>query len=90
MKLFQKYEDTLQLLSGLLAATLVGWLHAAQGDPWWYWLPLALLTMIGVQAIWVIVWFLRRKLTYQQHAAANKSDLRSGGNGWPRHRSASH
>lgn len=85
MRFYQQHEDTFQLLSGLLVALLVAWRRVAGGDPWWYWLPLAVLAMVGVQSLWVLVWFLRRKLTYQQHAAANKAHLQSGGDGWPRH-----
>ena len=82
----QKYEDTIQIITGLLAAVLVGWRHAQQGLSFWQWFPLAFFAFFGVQVLWVMVWFIRRKLTYQQLAAINKADLQCGGDGWPRHR----
>lgn len=88
MKFLQRYEDIFQLLSGLGAAVWVGYGRWRLGAAWWQWLPLAFLAWVCVQSLWVMVWFLRRKLTYQRHAAANKADLRAGGDGWPRQREA--
>jgi flagellar biosynthesis/type III secretory pathway M-ring protein FliF/YscJ len=82
----QKYEDAIQIITGLMAAVLVGWRHAQQGQTFWQWFPLAFFAFFGVQVLWIMVWFVRRKLTYQQLAAINKADLQAGGDGWPRHR----
>ena len=85
MKRLQEHEDIIQLFTALLVAALVAWRHITAGDSWLLWLPLSFLAFLGVLALWVLVWFLRRKFTYQRHAAANKAHLQSGGDGWPRH-----
>lgn len=83
MRLLVKYEDHLQLLSGIIIAAWVAWILHLRGWPWYNWLPVAFLTMVGVGLVWVLGWFARRKLTYQRRAAAAKADLRRGGDGWP-------
>ncbi len=86
MKALRKHEDVIQLLSALVVAALVArWLHT-RGWPWVEWLPAAILACFGVGFVWIIVWFLCRKLTYGKMAARNKADLQAGGDGWPNHR----
>lgn len=75
------------MFTGLLAAVIVGWRHAHLAQQsFWQWFPAAFFAFMGVQVLWIIVWFIRRKVTYQQLAAVNKADLQTGGDGWPRHR----
>ncbi len=82
MRLLAKYEDELQLLTGLLAAAWVAWALHGRGWPWYNWLPVAFLTLVGVGLLWVLGWFLRRKLTYEKKAAAVRQALRDGEDGW--------
>lgn len=84
MRFWQEYEEAIQFISGLLAAIWVAWREIALGHSFWRWFPLAFLSFFAVQLLWVLVWFLRRKLTYRRFAAANKANLQSGGDGWPR------
>ncbi len=86
MKALRRHEDALQLATALLAAALMGWWLHSRGWHWFEWLPAAILAFFGVGIIWIIVWFLCRKSTYQQMAARNKADLQTGGDGWPNHR----
>lgn len=74
------------LLAGLLVAVLVAWRLHHCGCPPLRWLPLAFLAFLGVMLLWVVSWFVRRKLTYPRMARANKADLKAGGDGWPRER----
>ena len=83
MKFLQEHEDAVQLITGLLAAILTAWHQIGHGRTFWQWFPLAFFAFFAVQIMWVMVWFIRRKLTYQQFAAANKANLHSGGDGWP-------
>lgn len=84
MRFLQKHEDEIQLITGVLAAILTAWHQIELGRTFWHWFPLAFFAFFAVQFLWVVVWFVRRKLTYQQFAAANKANLQSGGDGWPR------
>lgn len=86
MKLLRRYEDQLQLLTGLLGGALMAWWLHSRGWPWYSWLPAALLAVLAVGLVWVTTWYLRRRLTYLTHAARNKADLAAGGDGWPNHR----
>ena len=86
MKALRKHEDAIQLLSALLVAALVAWRLHARGWHWGEWLPAAILVFFGVGVVWIIVWFMCRKLTYRKMAARNKADLQAGGDGWPTHR----
>jgi hypothetical protein len=76
-------EDSIRLLSAVLLSVWTGWALAHRGWPWFQWLPAAILTFAGVTVLWVLVWYVRRKLTYQTVAQRTKADLRAGGDGWP-------
>jgi MFS family permease len=86
MKFLKRYEDEIQLVSALVAAVLMGWWLHGRGWRWFEWLPAAILAVFGVGLVWIIAWFLCRKLTYRQMAARNKAHLQAGGDGWPGHR----
>jgi hypothetical protein len=86
VKALRKYEDALQLGSALVVASLTGWRLHTRGWHWGEWLPAAMLACFGVGVLWIIVWFMCRKLTYRQMAARSKADLKAGGDGWPSHR----
>ena len=86
MKFLARHEDAIQFGSALLGAALMAlWLHT-RGWFWIEWLPAAVLTFFGVGMVWVVVWFARRKGTYEKLAARNRADLQAGGDGWPNHR----
>jgi len=86
VKTLRQHEDAIQLLSALVVASLTAWGLRARGWHWGEWLPAAILACFGVAVLWIIAWFLCRKLTYRQMAARNRADLRAGGDGWPNHR----
>lgn len=75
------FEDCVRLLTALAAACLMSWHLRQAGWPAVSWIPAALLTFIGVAAAWIIVWYLRRKLTYRATARRTKANLRQGGDG---------
>ena len=79
-------EDIVRLLISLAAAIWTGWALAHRGWPVFSWLPAAILAFLAVGVVWIIVWYVRRKATYQILAARTKADLQAGGNGWPNHR----
>lgn len=79
-------EDSIRLVSALAAGVLAGLGLALRGWPWHQWLPAAILTFAIVTVLWVLAWYIRRKLTYQTMAARTKASLRAGGDGWPDHR----
>ena len=76
-------EDTLRLLTGLIAAAVTGWLLADRGWPLVQVLPAAILAFFAMCVIWALIWYLRRKFTYNRTARRVKADLRQGGDGWP-------
>jgi len=86
MKALHRHEDALQFGTALLVAGLMAWWLHTRGWQWLEWLPAAILTFFGVGVVWVVVWFVRRKMTYEKLAARNKADLQAGGDGWPTHR----
>jgi hypothetical protein len=83
MKFLHRHEDAIQFGTAALAAALMAlWLHT-RGWHWLQWLPAAFLTCFGVGIVWIVVWFARRKMTYEQMAARTRADLHAGGDGWP-------
>lgn len=75
-------EDSIRLLSALLVAAVAGWVLHRHGWPWYQWLPAVILVFAVVSVLWVLVWYLRRKLTYETVAQRTKASLRAGGDGW--------
>jgi membrane protein YdbS with pleckstrin-like domain len=56
----------------LLAAVLLAWHLNTLGWPWWAWLPAAILMALAVYTVFVLSWFLYRKVTYQHFARRAK------------------
>ena len=79
-------EEIGRLLVALAAAVLTGWWLSHRGWPLISWLPAALLAPLAVGVVWVMVWYVRRKLTYEAQARRTKADLQAGGDGWPERR----
>lgn len=86
MARLRKLEDLVQLVSSLALAIWVAWSMWRHAYPLVNIIPAAILTFCAGLMVWVFVWFLRRKFTYQQVAKRNRADLAAGGDGWPRHR----
>jgi hypothetical protein len=82
MKVFTKAADALQLATAALAAGLTAVHLIRTGQAVWQWLPRSAFAFLGVVVFWILVWFLRRKLTYERTARRNKADLAAGGDGW--------
>ena len=76
-------EDCIRVVTALVAAVCGGWGLAHRGWPWQNWLPAAILIFAGVTVLWILIWYLRRKLTYERLARRTKADLQAGGDGWP-------
>lgn len=77
------FEELTRHATTLLAAVFTAWLLHTRGWPWYSWVPATLLVAVAVVGLWVIVWYVRRKLSYPRRARATKADLRRGGSGWP-------
>lgn len=75
-------EDSVRLLSAALVAAIAGWVLHGNGWPWYQWLPAAIIVFAAVTVLWVLAWYVRRKLTYQTVAQRTKASLQAGGDGW--------
>jgi hypothetical protein len=75
-------EDRVRALLILVVAVTTAWLLQHHGWPWYAWLPAAILSAPLVTALHIILWYFRRKLTYEALARRTKADLRRGGDGW--------
>lgn len=83
MRAVRKHEDLIQLIVGFAVAVLVAWRLQGRGWPWYEGLPAGVLTFFGVAIVFMLIWYVRRKLTYEKLAARTRADLQAGGDGWP-------
>ncbi len=68
----KKIRSTVRSICSLLGAILIAlYLHGI-GWPWWAWLPAAILGAMTVYMMFVLGWFLWRKLTYEAFARSRK------------------
>ena len=82
-KMLTNIRDMVCLLICLAVATLMARWLMQRGWPLISWLPASILTFLGVGLLWILLWYVRRKSTYQRLAQRTKADLQAGGNGWP-------
>ena len=75
-------EERLRALIMIIVAAATAWLLHHHGWPWYAWLPAAILTVPLVTGMHIILWYFRRKLTYEALARRTKADLKAGGDGW--------
>lgn len=68
-----------ELLTVVAAAVGVGWLLHQLAWPLYAWLPAALLAAVGMMTLWVVVWFVARKISYPYLARKRRRELRESG-----------
>ncbi len=64
----------------LAAATLVSWILAGRGWPWWAWLPAAILATGASYALLLMAVYGYHKATYQLRAQRMREQLRRAEN----------
>lgn len=69
----------IQHITALAAAVAVGWLLVHHGWPLQAWLPAAILAALGTLVLWVVAWFVARKLSYPYLARKRRRELKESG-----------
>ena len=66
------WRARIRSICAILAAALLGWYLSVAGWPWWAWLPATMLLAMSVYMVFVLSWFLYRKLSYRHFARRAK------------------